>query len=478
MRKAEKEKVRRFVAAHREEMLSDLKMLAAMPSVRTDEDGREADACLARAFSLFEEAGFSGRVYGKDGYALVFDRADAKEEEAIGFFAHTDVVPAGDGWTVTAPFTPLEKDGFLYGRGTEDNKSGVVAALWTLKYFKAAGMRLHHPLSVFLGSDEERGMADLLAYRRTHTAPRLSLVPDGDFPVSVGEKGILHCFLTAKRPFASGLGIQGGEAFNVVLSDATARLPYSDAVLMTLFSLSAGRRDIAVKWKNGEIQVDAHGVGAHAGMPEHSCNAAFLLTDLLSRCGALPEEDRKQLSFVASVLQTPDGAALGLAESREESAPFPPLTAANGIVHTEEERLSFSLDIRYGTHTDSDRLLATLQEKAEENGFSLAVEERRDGFLLGENTESVRTILSVYDEMAGRGTAKPFVLCGGTYARLLPDAYSIGTYVPYLPGKEAAALPPGHGGAHQADEVLPIDAFLEAVALLICLTAELDETLA
>ena len=40
--------------------------------------------------------------------------------------AHIDVVPAPDkGWDVP-PFSGLERDGFIYGRGTLDNKNSLM----------------------------------------------------------------------------------------------------------------------------------------------------------------------------------------------------------------------------------------------------------------------------------------------------------------------------------------------------------------
>ena len=46
----------------------------------------------------------------------------------FGFNGHTDVVPLGDeaAWTMP-PFGAEVKDGYLYGRGSTDMKSGVAA---------------------------------------------------------------------------------------------------------------------------------------------------------------------------------------------------------------------------------------------------------------------------------------------------------------------------------------------------------------
>lgn len=55
---------------------------------------------------------------------------------------HCDVVPAGplDMWD-TPPFSPVVKDGWLYGRGAGDMKSGTMAALFALDALSAAGLK-------------------------------------------------------------------------------------------------------------------------------------------------------------------------------------------------------------------------------------------------------------------------------------------------------------------------------------------------
>ena len=62
---------------------------------------------------------------------------------------------------------------------------------------------------------------------------------------------------------------------------------------------------------------------------------------------------------------------------------------------------------------------------------------------------------------------------GGTYARKLQNAYSIGLTVPYIPDPFVSPAK-GHGGPHEADEHLPIDSFLGAVALAAEVVAKLS----
>ncbi|WP_456717081.1 ArgE/DapE family deacylase [Bradyrhizobium sp. USDA 4353] len=55
---------------------------------------------------------------------------------------HCDVVPAGplDMWE-TPPFSPVIRDGRMYGRGACDMKSGTIGALYALDAIKAAGLK-------------------------------------------------------------------------------------------------------------------------------------------------------------------------------------------------------------------------------------------------------------------------------------------------------------------------------------------------
>jgi succinyl-diaminopimelate desuccinylase len=68
----------------------------------------------------------------------------------LSFAGHIDVVPAGEGWN-SEPFEPTIADGFLYGRGASDMKSGLAAFLNALKSTKD----FKGTLSAMLTSDEE-----------------------------------------------------------------------------------------------------------------------------------------------------------------------------------------------------------------------------------------------------------------------------------------------------------------------------------
>ena len=75
----------------------------------------------------------------------------------IMLMAHMDVVEAkAEDWSVD-PFALMEKDGYLYGRGTSDIKQGVVAVTTALLQLKAQGFKPKRDIIVFFTGDEETG---------------------------------------------------------------------------------------------------------------------------------------------------------------------------------------------------------------------------------------------------------------------------------------------------------------------------------
>lgn len=80
----------------------------------------------------------------------------SKKKPVIHFTGHYDVVPAGTGWTHD-PFSGKVIDGKLYGRGSSDQKSGVVSQIFAIYALKKAGVRLKGTVISSATPDEETG---------------------------------------------------------------------------------------------------------------------------------------------------------------------------------------------------------------------------------------------------------------------------------------------------------------------------------
>jgi succinyl-diaminopimelate desuccinylase len=98
--------------------------LIRCPSVTPNEGG-----AITLLQDLLTQHGFTCTRIERGGISNLFARWGAGNNgHSFGFNGHTDVVPIGDAaaWTVD-PFGAEIKDGFMYGRGATDMKSGVAA---------------------------------------------------------------------------------------------------------------------------------------------------------------------------------------------------------------------------------------------------------------------------------------------------------------------------------------------------------------
>jgi len=126
------------------------------------------------------------------------------EGEHLCFAGHVDVVPAGSNWN-TNPYEAVEKDGFIYGRGAQDMKSGLAAFTQAVKETR----EFKGTLSLMLTSDEEgeavNGTVKLLEFLENN-----DLLPDacvvaeptcsntfGD-AIKVGRRGSINGYVTLK----------------------------------------------------------------------------------------------------------------------------------------------------------------------------------------------------------------------------------------------------------------------------------------
>jgi acetylornithine deacetylase len=87
--------------------------------------------------------------------AALMAHAGPRVEGAVVLSGHSDVVPVdGQDWT-TDPWTVVERNGRLYGRGTCDMKGYVALSIWAL--VRAQKMGVRRPVQLALSYDEEVG---------------------------------------------------------------------------------------------------------------------------------------------------------------------------------------------------------------------------------------------------------------------------------------------------------------------------------
>ena len=130
----------------------------------TDSVGSTTVAAKAMAQRLLD-AGFPAsdvRVLGPNDRKgnLVARLHGTGAHRPILLIGHVDVVEARrEDWS-TDPFRFLEKDGYYYGRGTQDMKSGDAIWVMTLIRFKREGYQPDRDLILALTADEEGGQSN------------------------------------------------------------------------------------------------------------------------------------------------------------------------------------------------------------------------------------------------------------------------------------------------------------------------------
>ena len=84
--------------------------------------------------------------------------AENPTKKPIIILGHMDVVEAKRADWKEDPFEFIEKDGYFYGRGTSDDKQGVIATTAALLKLKASGFKPNRDIILFFTGDEETQM--------------------------------------------------------------------------------------------------------------------------------------------------------------------------------------------------------------------------------------------------------------------------------------------------------------------------------
>lgn len=164
----------------------------------------------------------------------------------ILLMAHHDVVPIAPGteqdWSVD-PFSGVVKDGFVWGRGTWDNKGNLIAQMEAIDMLAGAGFKPQRTIYLVSGADEEVGghrgakrIAELLKERRVRLEFVIDegmVIADGLVPglgppaaiIGVAEKGYMSALLKINAtPGHSSMPPPAGNSAIAMMSAALQRI--------------------------------------------------------------------------------------------------------------------------------------------------------------------------------------------------------------------------------------------------------------
>jgi predicted dipeptidase len=400
----------------------------------------------------------------------------------LGLVVHGDVQPVNpEEWTF-APFSGVEKNGVVYGRGSADDKGPLVQGLLAMAALRDSGAARTYTIRLLVGSDEESTNHDIAEYLKTHKAPDLSLVLDSGFPVVVGEKAWTAFTVTAPDPYgnttespAGGFvitGLDAGLATSIVPSRAKAVLQWhgSDADFahalqeLTDTRVPAGYQ-LKIEHDGRRVVVNAGGRAAHAGVNiEGGRNALVFLANVLHG-KVLPNEGADLLLFAEEAGQDIYGSGLGLTTNDSLWGHYAVNVATIKPEKDAPNQLTLTINIRALPELWGKPLQEFLNQRLAR--FNDAHHERftAGGFfddpplVFDPNSKLVKRLMADYERTTGTHPP-PAISGGGTYAKRIPNAIAFGMW---FPGKPY----PGHDVDEQitvADLNKGVDVLIEALA--------------
>ena len=312
-----------------------------------------------------------------------------------------------------------------------------------LKTLKELNIPFNSRLVMFTGANEETGMADIEEYSKKHTAPDFSLICDTAFPLYRGDKSMMNFWVTLNTELKDINNFHGGNTMNIILGKATAVV-------------------------NGETVTET-GISSHSALPEGSLNAGYLLAKKLSEREDICASDREQMLFLMSVLKKYYGEVYGI-EHQDECGK---LTCTNGIIKNDNKKIMLGFNMRFGLSANTENIKKSIVSFFEKNNCTVKFEEEKKGYIVPRDNSYINACLKAYSDFTGDDRPQAYINAGGTYAIKLPCAAEIGTTLRWGTPENT---PSGHGGAHQPDECICMEGFLEALELTLQMLIECDKT--
>ena len=168
-------------------------------------------------------------------------------KDALLFACHLDVVPAGDANWSNPPFTAVENDGRIYGRGSADMKGGIAAIVSAISRIVDSGTKLQGDIILFCAAGEE---TDSCGTRRfVHNAGRLPelagavITEPTDFEIITAHRGMLwlkvETFGRSAHSSTPNLGVNAITSMRAVLNELeNFKIPFKRHELLGRSSMS------------------------------------------------------------------------------------------------------------------------------------------------------------------------------------------------------------------------------------------------
>ena len=434
-----------------EELIKSTQELIKIKSVQEEAQagmpfGEGVSKALTKALEIANKLGF--KTVNMDGYLGYAEYGEG--EDYVGVLGHLDVVPEGEGWNYP-PYGAEIHEGKMYGRGTMDDKSPIIAALYGLKALKDLNLPLTTKVRIIFGTNEESGCGEMGYYREREKAPISGFTPDGQYPIIYAEKGITM-FEVVKDLNRNCHGdvlityIKGGHRANMVPDYCEAGVATQDMAMVIKateeFSLQTGMK-LKSEIKDDLVVIKSSGFAAHGSLPELGKNAImqmfkFLVTLPIGKC----ELADLLLFFNTYVGLETDGKSFGVELEDKESGK---LSFNVGTISMIENKVAMALNLRYPVTFKYEDMMTPFNEKIKATGLKVENMLHQKPLFYPTDHPLIKTLQKVYTEQTGE-EATLLAIGGGTYAKEMPNIVAFGPIFPGEPDLD-----------HQANEYIKLE---------------------
>ncbi|KGM38152.1 dipeptidase [Streptococcus sinensis] len=422
----------------KDEFLTSIKTLISYPSVLNEGEngtpfGQAIQDVLEKTLEICRSLGFTTYLDPKGyyGYAEIGQGA-----ELLAVLCHLDVVPSGDeaDWQ-TPPFEATIKDGWIFGRGVQDDKGPSMAALYAVKALLDSGVEFKKRVRFIFGTDEETLWRCMGRYNELEEQAAMGFAPDSSFPLTYAEKGLLQVKLHG--PGSDKLDLEAGAAFNVVPGKASYQGELLEQVV-------AGLQVASFDYEQTDHQVTVLGLPKHAKDAAEGINAIVRLATVLQPLQAHPA-----LTFIAEAVGEDATGSCLFGDVSDEPSGRLSFNIAGLTLNSEKSEIR--IDIRIPVLADKDQLVAKLAKIAGRYQLDYEEFDYLAPLYVPKDSELVSTLMAIYQEKTG-DTSPAMSSGGATFARTMPNCVAFGAL---FPGAEQTE--------HQANERASLDDLYRAM---------------
>ncbi len=425
-----KKKIEAYILENKENMLKDIQELVSFESITGQSD--KIYECLVFFLEKAKKMGFQVKMAQTGDSGIVEMGSGA---ETFGILVHLDVVKTGDleKWS-NPPFSGVVHDGFIWGRGTADDKGAAVMSLYAMKAVLESGVEINKKVQLIVGTCEEENWTDIENFKKEFPIPDYGFSPDGEFPIFNAENGYADLELVFYEDERNRIqGIAGGESTNTIPSKAT------------------------LNFENGQC-ITKQGISAHSSTPEFGENAIIKL------CKELSENNENNFRFARFIAdyfdKSEDGRTFeidklivnieGMPEAR--STIVPTVLCYQEDKGNGSQQVSLNLNVRHKFGITQKDLLEKFEALAQVYKFHLEMKEYLDPMYVSTDLPFLKIMQRVSLEY---GVSDSFQTAAGTtYAKAIKNFVSWGPIFFEDPQS-----------AHMEDERLSIDKMVLATKM-------------